>query len=115
MKRGRPIKSDVRENLVEMLAIMGRAYGYEIHRFYNEIFPATTRENIYYNLKKGVKLGIFKLTEVKSEKGDYSWGSTVEKKYYELGPSAEPKGNVRVKEFFDGLKKLKKPRVTSWR
>lgn len=108
MKRGRPIKSDVRQNLVEMLAVMGKGYGYEIHRFYNELFPAVTRENIYYNLKKGVKLGEFRLVEVKDEKGEYSWGSTVEKKYYALGPSAEPKGDKKVKEFFEGLKKIKK-------
>jgi len=108
MKRGRPVKSNVRQNIVEMLAMMGRAYGYEIHRFYNELFTPTTRENIYYNLRKGVSLNELKLVEIKSETGDYSWGSTVEKKYYELGPNAGPKGVKKVREFFEGLNKLKK-------
>lgn len=105
MKRGRPVKSDVRQNIVEMLAVMGKAYGYEIHRFYNELFPSCTRENVYYNLRKGVQLGEFELLEIKREEGNYSWGTVVEKKYYALGPKAEPKGDERVKKFFEGLKK----------
>ena len=105
MKRGRPVKSEVRQNIVEMLAIMGKAYGYEIHRFYNELFPACTRENVYYNLRKGVKLGIFEIAEIKAEKGDYSWGNIVEKKYYKLGPTAEPRGDDRVRKFFEGLRR----------
>lgn len=108
MKRGRPISSEVRDNIVEILYNFGPAYGYQIHRFYNEIFPATTRENIYYNLRKGAKTGVFELTEVKVEKGDYSWGTAVEKKYYKLGPNAAPKGDSRVKQFFDELKEIEK-------
>ena len=105
MKRGRPVKSDIRQNIIEILAVAGKAYGYLIHKWYNQIFPPCTRENIYYNLRKGVKLGEFELADIKQEKGDYSWGTVVEKKYYKLGPKAVPRNNPKVKEFFDKLKK----------
>ena len=103
--RGRPVKSQIRQNIVEMLFVMNSAYGYKIHKYYNELFPACTRENIYYNLRKGVKIGEFELAEVKQEKGEYSWGTVVEKKYYTLGPKAAPSGDPRVKDFFEKLKK----------
>ena len=103
--RGRPVKSEVRQNIIEILNVTGPAYGYRIHKWYNELFPACTRENIYYNLRKGVKLDEFELTEVKMEKGEYSWGSVVEKKYYKIGPKAVPRNDSKVKDFFDKLKK----------
>mgnify|MGYP001618511621 CR=1 FL=1 len=107
MPRGRPVRSEIRQNIVEMLRVTGSQYGYQIHKFYNELFPACTRENIYYNLRKGVSLGEFVLSEVKQEKGNYSWGTIVEKKYYKLGSKAAPKGSARVEEFFAALKKKK--------
>ena len=103
--RGRPVKSEIRQNIVEMLSCMGSAYGYKIHKFYNEFFPSCTRENIYYNLRKGVKIGEFELAEIKQEEGAYSWGTLVEKKYYRLGEKAVPRGSQKVKEFFERLKK----------
>ena len=102
--RGRPVKSEIRQNVIEILNVIGSDYGYKIHKYYNELFPSCTRENIYYNLRKGVKLGEFELAEVKQEKGAYSWGTVVEKKYYALGPNAKPVGNERVKKFFEGKK-----------
>ena len=102
--RGRPVKSEIRQNIIEILHVVGSEYGYKIHKVYNEIFPPCTRENIYYNLRKGVKLGEFEIAEVKQEKGVYSWGTIVEKKYYKLGPTANPRGEPRVKEFFEKLK-----------
>ena len=105
MGRGRPVKSDIRQNIIEILAVSGKAYGYLIHKWYNQIFPPCTRENIYYNLKKGVALGELKIEEIKQEKGEYSWGTIVEKKYYTLGTKAQPKGDSRVKEFFAKQKK----------
>ena len=100
MKRGRPVGSDIRQNIIEILAVMGRGYGYEIHKVYNELFTPCTRENIYYHLRKGVTLGEFEAEDVKQEKGEYSWGTIVEKKYYTLGSNAKPKGNARVQEHF---------------
>lgn len=103
MKRGRPLHSEIRQHLVEILAVSGPAYGYQLHKWYCEIFPACTRENVYYNLKKGLELGVFDIAEVRQEKGDYSWGKVVEKKYYKVGPKAEPRGDAKVKDFFEKM------------
>jgi hypothetical protein len=101
MPRGRPVKSEIRQNMVEILAVKDEAYGYELARIYNQIFPGCTRENIYYHLRKGVAIGEFIVKDVKQEKGDFSWGTIVEKKYYALGPQAKPQGNERVRQFFE--------------
>ena len=53
---------------------------------------------------KGIKLGEIKVAEVRKEKGNFSWGSEVEKTYYGLGDKAQPKGDKRVKEYFDSKK-----------
>ena len=107
MKRGRPVKSEIRQNIIEILSVVGSAYGYLIHKWYVQIYTPCTRENVYYNLRKGVALGELKIKEIKKKKGTYNWGTIVEKKYYALGPKAKPKGDTRVKEFFDKLKKEK--------
>ncbi len=104
MPRGRPIKSEIRQGMVEILAVKGSAYGYELAKIYNAIFPQCTRENVYYHLRKGTAIGEFVVKEIKEEHGEYSWGSVVEKKYYALGPNAKPVGNERVKKFFEGRK-----------
>jgi len=101
MPRGRPVRSDIRKNIIEILALLGRGYGYQIHKIYREIFAPCTREVIYYHLKKGVALGEFEVEEVKKESGTYSWGTTVEKTYYKLGKNAQPMGDERVKKFFE--------------
>ncbi len=100
MPRGRPVRSDIRQNVVELLSVMGQGYGYQIHKVYREIFPLCTREVIYYHLRKGVALGEFEVEQIKQEKGEYSWGSTVEKIYYRLGAKAQPRGDSRVVSFF---------------
>jgi len=108
--RGRPVKSEIRQNIVEILSVTGPLYGYRIHKFYNELFPPCTRENVYYNLRKGVSLGEFELVEVRQEKGEYSWGDIVEKKYYRIGPNAAVRGDARVRDFFEELDRLKRKR-----
>lgn len=100
MPRGRPVRSQIRQNIIEILNVMGRGYGYEIHKKYVQIYPSCTREVVYYHLRKGVTLGEFEVDSVLQEKGDYSWGSTVEKTYYRLGSKAKVHGDERVKEFF---------------
>lgn len=99
-KRGRPVKSQIRQNIIEILAFLEKSHGYNIHKIYNEIFTPCTRENIYYNLRKGVLLGEFEM-EIVKEKGNYSWGETVEKKVYKNGPQAKPLGNQAVKMHFE--------------
>lgn len=105
MPRGRPVKSDTRQKIVEILNIMGRGYGYEIYKAFTEIFGKTTLRNIYYQLRKGVDLGELKVDKVVSEKGEYSWGGTAEKTYYGLGRYASPSGNADVKKYFEKKKK----------
>jgi hypothetical protein len=100
-KRGRPIGSSIRQNLVEILFFRKKAYGYELYKDYCALFPEVTLRVIYYHLKKGVVLREFSLEEVRMEKGNYSWGGEAETKYYKLGANANPKLDKRVKAYFD--------------
>jgi len=100
MAKGRPVKSEIRQNMVEILYYMKEGYGYDIYRSYKVLFPKITMRSIYYHLKKGLALGEFKISKIEKEKGDYSWGSEVEKTYYGLGDKAKPLGNEKVREFF---------------
>ena len=100
MARGRPVKSQIRQNVVEILDYMKEGYGYDIYKAYISIFPHVTMRSIYYHLRKGVATKEFKISQVKTEKGKYSWGSSVEKIYYALSDNAKAKGNERVKKYF---------------
>jgi len=104
-KRGRPIGSKVRQNLIEILCFKGKAYGYDLYKDYCELFPKVTLRLIYYHLMKGVTLGEFALEHVKVEKGTYSWGGEAEKKYYKLGQNANPRMDKKVKAYFERVKK----------
>lgn len=110
MVKGRPIKSKIRQNIVEILYYLDEGYGYQIAKMYNEIFPTATQRSIYYNLQKGLLTKEIQVHKIKEEKGDFSLGSMVEKKYYSLGKNAEPTGEKRVQDF---LKKYKKETSTS--
>lgn len=101
MARGRPLKSEIRQNIVEILFFMKEGYGYEIYKAYINVFPKVTMRSIYYHLNKGVDTKEFKVSKVKAEKGDYSWGSQAEKVYYSLGENAEPRRDERVRKYFE--------------
>lgn len=101
MGRGRPVFSRIRQNIIEILYIMGSGYGYDIYKVYREIFPQVTLRSMYYHLRKGVSLGEFEIKEVRNEKGDYSWGGEVQKIYYSLGENANPMGDKRVAKYFN--------------
>ena len=101
MVKGRPVKSEIRQNIVEILYFMKEGYGYDIYKAYVVIFPKVTMRSIYYHLKKGIDLHEFKVSKIEKEKGDYSWGPEAEKTYYSLGSAAKPKLDPRVKEFFE--------------
>jgi len=98
--RGRPVKSKIRQNIVEILYFMKKGYGYDIYKAYRDIFPAVSMRVIYYHLKKGVETGEFIVDGVRSEKGEYSWGGQAEKIYYALGKDAHPQGDKRVEKYF---------------
>ena len=101
MKAGRPVKSMIRQNIVELLYFLGEGYAYDIYRHYSAVFPKATLRSIYYNLKKGLATQEFVVKDVKKEKGDYSWGAEAEKIYYALGPAAAPVVCEKVKEYVD--------------
>ncbi|MBL7054460.1 hypothetical protein ISS05_01750 [Candidatus Woesearchaeota archaeon] len=108
MPRGRPIKSEIRQNIVEILFFMKNGYGYNIYKAYIAIFPKVTLRSIYYHLKKGVALDEFKVEKIEKEKGDYSWGGEAEKIYYALGDKAKPVCNDRVREYSEKVKNEKR-------
>ncbi len=99
MRRGRPVGSSVRQNILEILAVLGRGHGYQIYKIYRDVYPKVTLRVIYYHLKKGIDLGELEVQNVEREKGDYSWGSEAEKIYYKLGPKAQAQGDERLKTY----------------
>ncbi len=104
MPRGRPVKSQIRQNIIEILYFIKQGYGYEIYKIYREVYPPVTLRSIYYHLRKGKDLGEFKIHKIKSEKGNYSWGPEAEKIYYSLGKEAKPKADIKVKKFLETSK-----------
>ncbi|MFH2020767.1 MAG: hypothetical protein ABIJ34_05095 [archaeon] len=96
--RGRPVSSIIRQNIVEILAHIGKGYGYDIYKNYLKIYPKVTLRSIYYHLKKGLITGEFEIEKIEREKGDYSWGEMAEKVYYRLGTKAIPLHSSRVKD-----------------
>lgn len=100
MGRGRPTRSEIRQNMIEILYFLGKAYGYEIYKAYKEIFPQVTLRVMYYHLKKGIDLGEFKQEKIVVEEGKYSWGGTVERIYYSLGSKARPRMDEKVRAYY---------------
>lgn len=107
MKPGRPVKSMIRQNIVEILYFMGEGYAYDIYKHYVAVFPKVTMRSVYYHLKKGLSTQEFVVQDVKKERGEYSWGGEAEKVYYALGPGAAPKIIDKVKDYFDDRKRLR--------
>jgi hypothetical protein len=101
MARGRPIKSQIRQNIIELLYFLKEGYGYAIYKHYRELFPPVTMRVIYYHLKKGKELGEFKVNRIAKEEGSFSWGPNAEKIYYGLGDEARPCGLDVVKHHVD--------------
>lgn len=98
MKRGRPVQSEIRQNMIEILYVLGEAYGYQIYKVYKKVFPPVTLRSMYYHLKKGTQLGEFVKLRVEKDQGEYSWGPSAERIVYKLGANAKPKGDPRIKE-----------------
>src|SRR3989338_2674675 len=100
MKRGRPLRSTIRQNVVEILASMGKGYGYQIAKIYNQIFPAVSQRSVYYHLRKGLQTEEITIHTIEQEQGNFSWGKVVEKTYYALGKNATAKSDTRVLNYF---------------
>ena len=105
MKRGRPIGSKPRQNIIEILYFYKRLHGYEIHRIYRELFPPVTMRLIYYHLKKGLSTKEFKLYKIERKEGQYSWGAGTENIIYELGTGAKPMIEPRIKLYWEKNRK----------
>ncbi|MEK6845267.1 MAG: hypothetical protein AABY26_00795 [Nanoarchaeota archaeon] len=101
IKLMRKRSSNIRQNMVEILYYLHSGYGYQLSKIYNMIFPEVSQRLIYYHLRRGLQTKEIEIKERKQESGDFSWGSSVEKIVYALGPLALPKGNMRVKEFLE--------------
>ncbi len=100
-KKGRPPKSEIRQNIVDILSVINEETGYEIYKKYVLIFPKVTMRSIYYHLKKGLQTEEFVIAKVVDVQGDYSWGPSAKKTYYGLGQLARPKNQDRVKEILN--------------
>lgn len=92
MKRGRPIRSIVRQNIVEILSTLKVGYGYGIYKEYLKHYPKTTSRNIYYHLKKGVHLKELEITKKDKLNKASSWGYNNKVTFYKLGINAKPTG-----------------------
>jgi hypothetical protein len=103
--RGRPTRSPIRQNIVDILFYLKKGYGYEIFKHYIALYPRCTMEVVYYHLKKGLQLGEFEVAEVRQEKGDYSWGPISEKTFYGLGPQSAPRQSRRLEKYFGNIPK----------
>lgn len=101
MQKGRPLRSPIRQNIVELLFQLNQSYGYKLSKIYNEIFPKVTQRSIYYHLRKGLQTKEIKINRIEQETGSFSWGSEVEKKIYSIGSQAQPKGEKRVEEYLN--------------
>jgi len=101
MPRGRPVRSQIRQNIVEILYFTNSGSGYDTYKIYKAVYPKATMRSIYYHLKKGVETKEFKVEKIEKVKGDYSWGPEAEKIYYSLGPNAKPMIDQKVKEYLE--------------
>jgi hypothetical protein len=108
MPRGRPVRSQIRQNVIEILYFIGSSTGYDLYKIYVAIYPKVTMRSIYYHLKKGLSLQEFKIDKIEKVQGDYSWGPEAEKTYYALGSNAKPKMDMKVKEYLDSAKEKKR-------
>ena len=100
-KRGRLPGSQIRDNMIEILAIVNPIHGYDIYKHYKKKYGAASLRSIYYHLKKGTELGVFESKGIQKIEGDFSWGSGVERKVFALGPNAKPRGTYTVKDAGD--------------
>lgn len=103
-KKGRPVKSQIRENILEILQVGGPLHGYEIFNIYCEIFGKVHIRSIYYHLKKGTTIGEMKVDKIVQEIGEYSWGNKAEKTYYTVGEYVKSTVNPNVKKYFEAKK-----------
>ncbi len=82
-KRGRPVGSRIRDEILVILLKKGPLCGYEVYKEYVKRNGPVNIRSIYYNLKKGVELGLLECKE-NIKKGSFSWGDTAKIKIYSI-------------------------------
>ena len=107
MIKGRPKGSKIRQNLIELLYVLNEAYGYELYKYYNALFPLCTLRSIHFQLRAGVETQEFKIQRVVQEEGDFSWGKSAEKVYYQLGINTKAQGILATPEKKKQIQELK--------
>ncbi|MFH1650206.1 MAG: hypothetical protein ABIA93_06670 [Candidatus Woesearchaeota archaeon] len=110
MKRGRPKGSRIRQNIVNLLAVLGESHGYILWKAYKAVYGEVSQRSIYYQLKEGIGTGELKVSRIVKEQGDFTWGSTVEKTMYGLGQSANPQISKELKDSLSAHDFLRKPK-----
>lgn len=88
-KKGRPERSVIRDNIGKLLKGQGPSDGYSLYRIYVEKYPKVTMRSIYYHLKKGVELKLFKVKEIVRDRSNHSWGNYSEKIIYEMNEAKD--------------------------
>jgi len=97
-KRGRMVGSVIRDNVIEILYVLGKSHAYDVYKHYKKIYGPVSIRSIYYNLTKGKELGVFEIKEIQKVEGNFSWGPSAQRIIFALTPKAQPKGDPKVKE-----------------
>ena len=96
MRQGRPTRSVVRENIIEILSNLKEGYGYQIYKEYLQHYPKTTLRNIYYHLKKGVLLKELEIAKKDKLQKPNSWGADTEVTFYKLSINTKLRRETHV-------------------
>ena len=64
--------------------------------------------SIYYHLKRGAEIEVFKINKVEYVEGNFSWGGKVERTYYSLGKHAKPTLIPEIKKYLTDKKEIEK-------
>lgn len=88
-KQGRPAQSAIRQQLLNILATIGPATGYQLHKHYLQRVGALSLRLVYYHLHKACQLSTARIVRIASEQSNNSWGHITEKTYYEALHSTE--------------------------
>jgi len=98
VKRGRSLGSPIRDNLIDLLYVLGPSYGYVLYKNYKKIWGQVSIRSIYHHLSKGVELGLFEVSGIEKAEGNYSWGSGVQRTIYKLAKDVQPKNPEQIKK-----------------
>ncbi|MBS3064184.1 MAG: hypothetical protein J4472_00015 [DPANN group archaeon] len=102
-KRGRVVGSVIRDNIIELLYCMEKSHAYELAKTYKKVFGPISIRSVYYNLKKGLEIGVFEVKEIQKVEGNFSWGTTAQRICYGLTNKAAPKADPKLKDILNKL------------